>query len=129
MSKIDYTAEAKAIKLAFEQDGAPAKILVGTRDDYDIITGKTTTTYKSYSTHAFCQNFSVADEPIVSPETVEISFHAGDFNNPLPDLMDTDIIKIEFDNKIYKALVVKVVRPAGVTLLYRVRAVEDKDEV
>jgi len=127
MAGINYTAEAKTVRLAFQKDGLAATVIIGEKGEYDITTGTNPVTYSSYSTHAFCKNFTVEDEPVVSPETVELSFHAGTVEQPLPDLMDLDDIKIEFDNKIYKALVVKVIRPAGITLLYKVRAVEDKE--
>ena len=128
MAKIDYAAEAKTIRLAFVQDGLPATVMVGTPGAYNIATGTTVIGYTEYSTHAFSKNFSVKDEPVVSPETIELSFHAGTEANPLPDLMDVDDIKIKFDDKLYKVLVVKVIRPAGITLLYKVRVIEDQEE-
>ena len=121
---IDYAAEAKLIVKAFEEDGLHATVIIGLPGVYDVVSGMPSITYQSYDTYAFSKNYSVEEEQIVGPEKIELSFHAGRESSPLPDLMDYDDIKINFDNKTYKALVTKAVRPAGITMLYKVRAIE-----
>ena len=93
-------------------------------DDYNILTGKNTTTSHEYTTHAILKNYEADSAGIVNPEDVEITFHSGSTPDTIPDLLDEKDIKITVSDKIYTVINVKAVRPAGVTMIYKARAKE-----
>ena len=104
--------------------GAAATIIKKTQGAYDIATGVNAITETEYSTHAVIKNFKADMQQLVGPEDVEIIFHSGSIPDTLPDLMDEQHLQIETQGKIYNIESLKVVRPAGVTMIYKARCVE-----
>lgn len=96
---------------------------------YDITTGLTTRSSTNYDTDAIIKNFEINDQPIVDPEDIEIIFHSGSEPDSLPDLMGENNLEINISGVLYKIKKLKVIRPAGVTMMYKAVAAESKDNV
>jgi len=121
----NWDAYGKKAYQGFKENGIAAVISYEEKDgDYDIATGKNSTTTYQYPTHAILKNFTAEFVNIVDPEDVEISFHSGAVPDTIPDLMDKENISIIAGGKIYSVIHLKVIRPAGITMLYKARAKE-----
>jgi len=121
----NWDAYGKKAYQGLKENGITAIVSYEEKDgDYNIATGKNSTTIHQYSTHAILKNFTTEFANIVDPEDVEISFHSGAIPDTIPDLMDKKNISIDTGGKTYSVIHLKVVRPAGITMLYKARAKE-----
>ena len=126
---INWDKLATEIRSQFEKEGLPMLVVVPSyTGDFDITTGKAGVTPNNYPTYGFITNFDLESSPEISPEEVKIIIHAGDPDNMIPNLSDKEGVKIIADGKKYSIKVPLPVRPAGTTLLYKIRAIEIKDE-
>jgi hypothetical protein len=104
--------------------GATAILTVSDSGEYTVATGVTTETETTYVTHAIIKLYQMDMKPFVNPEDVEIIFHSGAVADTIPDLMDEENLYITTQGKRYDIISLEVVRPAGVTMLYKARCVE-----
>jgi len=125
---VNWISKANKVRKALKKDFPETlSITVTETGEYDITTGKASSTENTYKTNGVVKTFNIEDFSTISPEEVEIIFHSGNTPDAIPDLMDKKDITITAYGKIYKVKNMRAVRPAGVTLMYKAIAVESED--
>ncbi len=125
---IDWNKYGKKAFSALHENGISAVVSYEETGEYNINTGTSNTTVTEFETDVIIKNYETNIGSIINPEDVEIIFHSGELPDIMPDLLDKNNIKIICAKKAYSVINLKAVRPAGVTMLYKARAVESGTE-